>query len=86
MTLPMAPDWLKKRGGKINPGLRDYIAVAIIGDRPEFRLELRPAGGKFCCVVSHTNNGKTLPAGEPQPTPDAAWSDGFDRLRRQLGW
>ena len=60
MTPPAAPDWLKQRDGTLTPGLREYIALVVISNRPEYRLEVRPAGGKFACVVSYTNNGKLI--------------------------
>ena len=86
MTPPTAPDWLKQRDGTLEPGLREYIALVVISNRPEYRLEVRPAAGKFACVVSYTNNGKLLAGGEPQPTVDAAWGEGLMRLQAKLGW
>ena len=86
MNLPTAPDWLTKRDGSLKPGLRDYIAFVVISDRPEYRLEVRPADGKFACVVSSTNNGKLIEGQASQPTADAAWADGLTRLKTQLGW
>jgi len=86
MILPTAPDWLTKRDGSLKPGLREYIALVVISDRPEYRLEVRPAAGKFACVVSYTNNGKLIDGQESQPTVDAAWADGLARLKNRLGW
>ena len=86
MTPPAAPDWLTQRDGTLKPGLREYIALVVISDRPEYRLEVRPAAGKFACVVSYTNNGKLIDGGESQPTADAAWTDGLMRLKTRLGW
>ena len=86
MTPPAAPDWLKQRDGTLKPGLREYIALVVISDRPEYRLEVRPAAGKFACVVSYTNNGKLIDGGESQPTADAAWAEGLVRLKNRLGW
>lgn len=86
MTPPTAPDWLKQRDGTLEPGLREYIALVVISNRPEYRLEVRPAAGKFACVVSYTNNGKLIEGGESQPTAEAAWSEGLMRLKNRLGW
>ncbi len=87
MNLPAAPDWLRKRDGTLKPGLRDYIAFVVISDRPEYRLEVRPADGKFACVVSYTNNGKLIEGrSEPLPNAEAAWADGLTRLKDRLGW
>jgi hypothetical protein len=86
MALPAAPDWLTKRDGALKRGLRDYVAIVTIADRPEYRLELRPANGKFACVVSYTVNGKLIEGHESQPTADAAWADGLTRLQAKLGW
>ena len=86
MNLPTAPNWLTKRDGSLMPGLREYIAFVVISDRPEYRLEVRPADGKFACVVSYTNNGKLIEGQESQPTADAAWTDGLVRLKNRLGW
>ena len=87
MTLPAVPDWLSRRDGTLKPGLREYIALVVISDRPEYRLEVRPAKGKFACVVSYTNNGKLIDGGEEGlATADAAWADGLTRLKNRLGW
>ena len=86
MALPAAPDWLTKREGTLKPGLRGYIAFVMIANRPECRLELRPANGKFACVVRYTVNGKLIEGHESQPTADAAWANGLTRLQAKLGW
>ena len=86
MTLPIAPEWLSRREGAIRPGLREYIAIVTIANRPEYRLEVRPAGGTFACVVSYTVNGKLIEGQSEQPTADAAWAEGLTRLQAKLGW
>ena len=87
MALPAAPEWLTKRDGALKPGLRDYIAIVMIANRPEYRLEVRPASGKFACVVSYTVNGKLIDDGkESHPSADAAWANGLSRLQAKLGW
>jgi len=86
MALPAAPEWLTKRDGSLKPGLRGDIAIVMIGNRPEYRLEVRPASGKFACVVSATVNGKLIEGHEALPTADAAWTEGLARLQAKLGW
>ena len=87
MELPAAPEWLTRREGALKPGLRDYIAVVMIGGRPEYRLEVRPAQGKFACVVSYQVNGNLIGGTDgTQPTPEAAWAEGLTRLQAKLGW
>jgi len=87
MPLPNAPEWLTKRDGALAPGLRDFIAFVTISNRPEYKLESRPANGKFTCPVTYTVNGKAIDdAKETYPTADAALAGGLERLRATLGW
>ena len=87
MPMPTVPEWLSKRDGALAPGLRDFIAIVTISGRPEYRLESRPASGKFTCPVSNTVNGKLIDdAKETYATADAALAGGLDRLRAKLGW
>ena len=87
MTPPAAPDWLKQRDGTLTPGLREYIALVVISNRPEYRLEVRPAQGQHECLVFQSVNGKLLDDGAAIfATVDAAFTGGLDRLRAKLGW
>ena len=84
---PTTPEWLTKRDGTLAPGLRDFITVVAIGGQPNYRLEVRPAGGQFTCSVTQSVNGKRLDDGTARaPTPDAALTGGLDQLRLYLGW
>ena len=84
---PTTPEWLSKRDGTLAPGLRDFITVVAIGGQPNYRLEVRPAGGQFTCSVTQSVNGKRLDDGAGRAaTPDAALTVGLDQLRLYLGW
>jgi hypothetical protein len=80
------PEWLAKRGGAIRPGVSGQTFV-VIGGSPQYRLELRPAAGKYTCALQQSNNGKRLddPAAT-YATADAALAGGFEQLRAALGW
>ena len=87
MPLPTAPDWLKLRDGSLKPGIRDHIAFVMIGEKPQYRLEVRPAKGQHECLVFQSINGKLLDDGAATfATVDAAFIGGLDRLRSKLGW
>jgi hypothetical protein len=86
MPLPTVPDWLKLRDGSLKPGVRDQIVFVMIGDRPDYRLDVRPAAGQFACAVTQTINGRRLDEATTYPTADAALAGGLDQLRAKLGW
>ena len=82
-----APEWLTRRDGSLAPGLRDYITVVCLSGQPQYRLEVRPAGGTFTAFVTQMNNGKRLDAASATyPDPATALAGGLDQLREQLGW
>jgi hypothetical protein len=86
-TPPAAPDWLTLRDGALKPGVCPETTFVLVGGRPLYKLELRPAAGAFACAVSNTVNGKRLD--DPKatyPTADAALAGGLDQLRNKLGW
>ena len=83
---PTVPDWLTLRDGSLTPGLRDHVVFVMIGDRPEYRLDVRPAVGTFACAVTQTVSGKQLADATTYPTADAALAGGLDQLRARLGW
>jgi hypothetical protein len=85
-TLPV-PDWLKARDGALKPGVRPETCFVMVGGQPLYKLEVRPAAGKFACAVSHTVNGRRLDdAKATYPTADAAVAGGLEQLRGSLGW
>lgn len=82
-----SPEWLTKRDCSLKPGLRDFITLVMMGDQPQYRVEVRPAGGHFAASVTQTTSGKRLD--DPKlnyPDADAALAGGLEQLREQLGW
>ena len=86
MAVLSVPDWLAKRDGSLKPGLSDAVMFVVVGGRPMYRLEVRPAGGKHACAVVHTVNGHRLDDGTTYPSADAALAGGLEQLRHKLGW
>ena len=87
MATQVEPDWLTQRSGSLRPGVRPETTFVMVGDQLLYKLEVRPAAGKFACAVSNTVNGKRLD--DPQATyPDsaAALAGGLEQLRTALGW
>jgi hypothetical protein len=81
------PDWLQTRGGSLKPGVRPETTLVMLEGNPLYKLDVRPAAGKYACAVSNTVNGKRLD--DPKLTyPDApaALAGGLDQLRNALGW
>lgn len=86
MPVPPAPDWLTKRDGSLQPGAQGHVTFVLIGAAPQYKLELRPAGGAHTCAVQQTVSGRRLDTGATYPTADAALAGGLDQLRAALGW
>ena len=81
------PDWLQARGGSLKPGVRAETTLVVLEGNPLYKLEVRPAGGKFACAVSGTVNGRRLDdAAKNYPTAADALTGGLDQLREVLGW
>jgi hypothetical protein len=86
MTLAV-PDWLKLRDGSFKAGVRPETQFVLVGGQPLYKLEVRPAGGKFICAISNTVNGKRLDdPGTIYASNEAAFKGGLDQLRAKLGW
>ena len=82
-----APEWLTKRDGSLTPGIREHIVFVDLSGHPQYKLETRPAKGKFACVVTQTINGRLIDdATAEYPNRDAAFSGGLERLKANLGW
>ncbi len=86
MAVPTNPQWLTVRDGSLKPGISERILFVMLGGQPQYRLDLRPAGGQFACAVTQTVNGKRFDAATNFPTADAAFAGGLEALRNQLGW
>jgi hypothetical protein len=81
------PDWLARHDGSLTPGIHPETTFVMIGGQPLYKLEVRPAEGKFACAVSNTVNGKRLDdATATYPSPEAALAGGLDQLCGALGW
>ncbi|MDB5310607.1 MAG: hypothetical protein JWO38_4809 [Gemmataceae bacterium] len=81
------PDWLAKRDGALKPGVNGHTLFVLIGGAPQYKLEARPAAGKFICAIQQTVNGKRLDDGTvTYPDPAAALAGGLEELRTKLGW
>lgn len=81
------PDWLTRHAGRLAPGLQPHVTLVMLGDQPQYRVDVRPAGGTFAAAVTQSVNGKRLddPA-KTYPDPAAALAGGLDQLREKLGW
>ncbi len=81
------PDWLRSRGGLLKAGVRPETTLVMLEGHPQYKLEVRPAVGKFACAVSQTNNGRRLD--DPKATygdAASALAGGLEQLRNALGW
>ena len=87
MSVPTVPAWLASRSGTMSGGIADHIAFVTFGGKPEYKLEVRPAKGKFTCVVTATVNGKPIDAtADLFDSSAAAMDNGLTRLQANLGW
>lgn len=83
----IAPDWLKLRAGGLKHGVRPETQFVLVGGQPLYKLEVRPAGGKFTCAILNTVNGKRLDdAAAVYPNTQEAFAGGLEQLRGKLGW
>ena len=80
------PDWLTKRDGGLKPGVRPDVVFVLVGGAPHYRLDVRPAAGRFTCAVVQTVNGRPLGDGTAYDSADAALAGGLEQLRGRLGW
>ena len=81
------PEWLQARGGSLKPGVLPETTFVMLNGDPLYKLEVRPATGKFACAVSDTVSGKRHD--DPKatyPSADTALAGGLDQLRNTLGW
>jgi hypothetical protein len=81
------PDWLAMRAGTIQPGICPETVFVLIGCQPLYKLEVRPAEGRFACAVVSTANGHRLDnTGTIYASFDEALAGGLEQLRERLGW
>ena len=81
------PEWLAKRDGAIQPGIRPETRFVLVSGQPLYRLDVRPAAGVFSCAVLNAVNSHRLddPAAT-YPSMEAAFAGGLEQLRERLGW
>ena len=81
------PDWLAKRAGSIQPGVCPETRFVLIGGEPLYKLEVRPASGRFTCNVTETANGRRHDdSAATYESFTAALAGGLEQLREWLGW
>ncbi len=81
------PEWLATRGGALKSGVRLETTFVMLDGHPQYKLELRPAEGKYACAVSNTVSGKRIDDPKANyPDAAAALAGGLDQLRNSLGW
>jgi hypothetical protein len=66
--------------------LRQDSLFVTIGGQPHYRLDVRPAGGKYTCAVTQTENGRRLDAQATFNSIETALEGGLNDLRSKLGW
>jgi hypothetical protein len=81
-----APDWLTNRNGGLAQGPSERTWMVTLDGQPLWRLDARPAKGRFTCCVLQTNNGKRLDGNKEYATVDTALAGGLEELRSELGW
>jgi hypothetical protein len=86
-TSPPVPDWLALRAGAIQPGIQPETRFVLIGGAPLYKLEVRPAAGRFACAITNSANGSRIDnAATRYESFDDAVAGGLDQLREKLGW
>lgn len=87
-TAEMAmPDWLARRRGQLERGVQPETRFVLVNGEPLYKLEVRPAVGRYTCTVTETANGRRLDDGAATyPIFDEAIAGGLELLRAKLGW
>jgi hypothetical protein len=84
---PPVPDWLARRGGAIQAGIHPETRFVLIGGEPLYKLEVRPAAGRFACAVTNSANGSRIDdAATRYENFNDAVAGGLGQLRETLGW
>ena len=79
------PDWLTRRQGELRAGVSGTWLV-VLSTSQQYKLDVRPAQGKFTCVILQSNNGRRLDKAAEYADAGAALQGGLDELRQALGW
>ena len=81
------PEWLSRRRGQIERGVQPETRFVLIDGEPLYKLEVRPAAGRYTCTVTETVNGRRLDDGSATFARfDEALAGGLERLQAKLGW
>jgi hypothetical protein len=80
------PEWLTLHDGKLRRGLSFGTWLVLLGATQQYRLDIRPAKGKFTCGVTQSNNGRRVDKGIEYADALAAANGGLEELRQALGW
>jgi hypothetical protein len=81
-----APDWLTKRDAVLRAGPGGHGVFVAFAGSPQYRLDVRPAAGKFACEVTQAVNGRRVDDGTTYPSAADALTGGLNQLREKLGW
>ena len=86
-TSKVVLDWLAKRGGVLERGVNAETRFVLIDGAPLYKLEVRPAEGRFTCAVTDTASGRRLDSADATVGAfDEALAGGLEQLRERLGW
>ncbi len=80
------PDWLSKRGVRLQGSQDGESWLVYLGQEPQYLLQAVPVKGSLGCRITQTINGRRLDGGATYTSIDAALSGGLDELRKALGW
>jgi|DewCreStandDraft_4_1066084.scaffolds.fasta_scaffold205421_2 hypothetical protein len=80
------PEWLSRRVGQLKAGVTSNSWLVLVGDSPIFRIEARPAKGRFTYYLTETTNGRTWAGESTFATSEEALRQGLEALRDRLGW
>jgi hypothetical protein len=80
------PDWLEKRGGRLQPSKNGGAWLVYVGGEPQYMLIPSPARGKFSCRIAETINGRRFDSDATYANSEDALRGGLDELRKTLGW
>jgi hypothetical protein len=86
MASVATPDWLSKRGGRLQASANGATWLVLLDSSPQYRLVPMPAGGKYGCEVTQTINGRRLEHNGTYSSIDDALRGGLEDLRKALGW
>ncbi len=80
------PDWLTRRGVKLQASKDDLSWLVYLGKEPHYLLMAVPVKGQYGCRITQTINGRRLDGGSTFASVEAALQGGLEELRKALGW